>query len=86
MYKTNILLIDVDDRQYKSAGISNEESFRGGIFKPKEVRKGYLYFLAVYDSSLEVIQIVGRPCSSCPKFNEVFELGEVKSDSANMCS
>lgn len=83
LYKTNIVLIDDDDRQYKSVGISNEESFRGGTFKPEEAREGYLYFSVFDDSNLKVIQMVGRPCSSCSKFNEVFDLGEIKLDSSN---
>lgn len=83
LYKTNIVLLDRNGRQYKSVGISNEESFQGGSINPEEARKGYLYFSVFDDSDLETIQIEGRPCSSCAKYKELFELGEMKSDTSD---
>lgn len=83
LYKTDILLIDENGRQYKSVGISNEESFEGGSIKPEKAREGYLFFSVFDDSNLKSIKVEGRPCSSCAKYKKVFELGEIKTDSSN---
>jgi len=78
LYKTNIVLIDGKGRQYKSVGISNEESFDGGSIGPGETKEGFLYLSIFDDSTLKSIQIKGRPCSSCPKYKKVFGLGDIK--------
>lgn len=78
LYKSNIVLIDGKGRQYKSVGISNEESFDGGSIGPGETKEGFLYLSIFDDSTLKSIQIKGRPCSSCPKYKKVFDLGDIK--------
>jgi hypothetical protein len=78
IYKANIVLIDGKGRQYKTVGISNDKSFDGGSINPGETEEGYLYLSIFDDSTLSSIRIKGRPCSSCPKYNKVFDLGDLK--------
>jgi len=83
LYKANIVLIDGKGRQYKSVGISNEESFDGGSIEPGETKEGFLYLSIFNDSTLKSIQIKGRACSSCPKYRKVFDLGDITVEKLN---
>lgn len=83
LYKTDIKLIDERGRQYKSVGISNEQSFVGGSIKSNEERQGHLVF-SVFDDPLPVkLQISGRPCNRCNKYEKDFELPELEMESKN---
>jgi len=82
LYKTDIKLIDERGRQYKSVGISDQQSFVGGSIKPNEERQGHLVF-SVFDDPLPVkLQISGRPCNRCNKYEKDFELPELESKKA----
>lgn len=82
LYKTDIQLIDERGRQYKSVGISDEQAFVGGSIKPNKERKGHLVF-SVFDDPLPVkLQISGRPCNICNKYEKDFELPELESKKA----
>lgn len=79
LYKTDIKLIDERGRQYKSVGISDEQSFVGGSLEPNQVRHGHLVFSVFDDPLPEKLQISGRPCNRCSKYEKVFELPELES-------
>lgn len=83
LYKTDIKLIDERGRQYKSVGISDEQSFVGGSIKPNEERQGHLVFSVFDDPPPVKLQISGRPCNRCNKYEKVFELPELEMESKN---